>query len=118
MLFFLLDISCELVKFYSKNSINFVFVALAIFIIGWAIVFFKNDFCRNRRPRNKQNVTLFTYVMLAWSVCMTFDVTIYFLENNIFSKYYFLAIGAAFMFLGWIYGRLDNMHTKIKKKRN
>ena len=121
--FVCIDIVFEFIKSLAENGTlskwTFALVALAIFIIGWLVAFIGAKSLKNKKTEKKNSWIIgLIYFVMVWSVCMTFDVMKYSLENNILNTYYFFGIGAASMFTGWACCRLETFLPKQKKKRN
>lgn len=96
----------------------FIVTAVTIFIIGWMSVFFGIKKLKNKKTKQnktKKMISGFAYLMLGWSIFMTSDAIVYFLDNNMLNKWYFITIGFVYMFIGWICARLDIFFTKKQK---
>jgi membrane-associated HD superfamily phosphohydrolase len=118
--FAFVDITFEFIKTLIENgTLNkwiFALFALAIFVIGWTIVFISAKSLKNKKTAKKNSwVVGFIYFVIIWSVCMIFDLMKYSLENNILNIYYFFGIGFALMFTGWACGHLEYVLSKNKK---
>ena len=119
--FAFVDITFEFIKTLIENgTLNkwiFALFALAIFVIGWTIVFISAKSLKNKKTAKKNSWAIgFIYFIIIWSVCMIFDLMKYSLENNILNVYYFFGIGLALMFTGWACGHLEHVFLKPKRK--
>ena len=119
--FVFIDATFEFIKTLAENGKlsqwTFALVALTMFVIGWIVVFISAKSLKNKKPEKKNSwIVGFMYFVIVWSVCMTFDVMKYSLENNILNTYYFIGIGSAFLFTGWACGHLEHVFPKPKRK--
>lgn len=97
---------------------TFALVALAMFIVGWIAAFIGAKSLKNKKTEKKNTWIIgLIYFVIVWSVCMTFDVMRYSLENNILNTYYFFGIGTVLMFTGWACGRMETVLPKPKKRK-
>lgn len=118
--FAFIDAVFELIKSLAENEMlnrwTFAWGALAILVAGWFSVLFGIKSLQNKKSCQKNNFVVgLSYFVLVLSVCLTFDVMKYSLENDMLNKWYFFCIGFVFMFLGWAAGRLDNILPKKRK---
>lgn len=116
---FILIVPYSLMQTFAETSLlpnwSFPLFVLITLILGWWGVFLGIKSLKNKKTEQKKKFILsFSYFVIAWSVVMTSDVLVYFLENNMLSKWYFLTIGGVYMFIGWISARLDSMLPKRK----
>lgn len=119
--FAFIDATFEFIKTLAESGTlskwAFALVALAIFVVGWIAVFIGAKSLKTKKEEKRNSwVVGFIYFIIVWSVCMTFDVMKYSLENNILNTYYFFGIGSALLFTGWACGRLENILPKPKRK--
>ena len=117
--FAFVDVTFEFIKTLAESGTlskwTFALVALVMFVIGWIAAFVGAKTLKKTEKKNNWIVGLIYFVMV-WSVCMTFDVMRYSLENNILDTYYFFGIGTALLFTGWACCRLETVLPKPKRK--
>lgn len=116
------DITFEFIKTLIENeTLNkwiFALVALAMFVIGWIAAFVCAKSLKDKKTEKRNNwIVGLIYFVMVWSVCMTFDVMRYSLENNILNTYYFFGIGTALLFTGWAFCRIETVLQKPKKRK-
>ena len=121
--FAFIDVVFEFIKSLAENGTlskwTFALVALVMLVVGWIAAFVGAKSLKNKKTGKRNNwIVGFIYFVIVWSVCMTFDVMKYSLENNILNTWYFFGIGCVLMFIGWSAGHLDTILPKQKKKRN
>ncbi|MBO4683477.1 MAG: hypothetical protein J5611_02790 [Alphaproteobacteria bacterium] len=115
-------VAVEFIKTLAENGTlskwTFALVALAMFVVGWIAAFIGAKSLKSKKTEKKNNwIVGLIYFVIVWSVCMTFDVMIYSLENNILNTYYFIGIGSALLFTGWACGRMETVLQKPKKRK-
>lgn len=118
--FMFIDATFEFIKTLAESGTlskwTFALVALAMFVIGWIAAFVGAKTLKNKKTEKKNNWTVgLIYFVMVWSVCMTFDVMRYSLENNILNTYYFFGIGTALLFTGWACCRMETVLPKPKR---
>lgn len=96
---------------------SFAMTDITIFIVGWMYVFFRIKTLKNKQDAKKKLIRGFADIMIIWSIFMGSDMIAYFVNNNITNKWYFLAVGVVYIFIGWISARLDTIIPKTKDKK-
>ncbi len=120
--FVFIDATFEFIKILVENGTlskwTFALVALAMFVVGWIAAFVGAKSLKNKKTGKRNNwIVGLIYFVVVWSVCMTFDVMSYSLENNILNTYYFFGIGTALLFTGWASCRMETVLLKPKKRK-
>ena len=120
--FVFIDATFEFIKTLAENGKlsqwTFALVALTMFVVGWIAAFVGAKSLKNKKTEKRNNwIVGLIYFVMVWSVCMTFDVMRYSLENNILNTYYFFGIGTALLFTGWASCRMETVLPKPKKRK-
>lgn len=120
--FVFIDATFEFIKTLAEtgklSQWIFALVALTMFVVGWIAAFVGAKSLKNKKTGKRNNwIVGLIYFVMVWSVCMTFDVMRYSLENNILNTYYFFGIGTALLFTGWASCRMETVLPKTKKRK-